>query len=415
MQVEIKELESCKLAVTCTADAGEILEKRGQILQAFKKAPVPGFRPGKSSIDAVKIHYRNQIEESLKRGLAEDAYHNALFEKKLKPHGAPRFNSLFMADGKFVCEFELYVKPDFELASYSNLEIPKPHEGISDIEFAEKLMQDLRIKFGDAVPYTEEDFVQVGDNVLVDYEATLDGQKVDNLFAQGEMLTVGNSQLSDFDSNLLGMTLNETREFDILVPDNGLPSLAGKKLHFKVTVNMGSKTTPSPLDDSLAIKLGKKDFNELKEFVHATSMTRRENALKLSLNEAVANRLVNDNKFDVPNWLSLSEARYLAHNTKMNWDTMSEVDKEKYLSMAEKNVKLALILDRVREIEPEAQLADQEILNIIKQNLMKTQSPSSIDGAMKEMNRSGYMQILFSRIRDEFTLDFITKSIKMVE
>lgn len=415
MEIEIKELEPCKLGVQYVADAGEILEKRGQVLQLFKKAPVPGFRPGKGSLDAIKIHYKSQIEESLKRGLAEDAYHNTLFEKKLRPHGAPFFKSLIMGDGKFTCEFDLFVKPDFEVAPYKNISMPKPHEDMSAIEFGEKMLQELRIKYGEVSPYSEEDFVQEGDNVIIDYEGLVDNQKLSNLCSQGEMLTVGRSQLPNFDNNLLGMKLNETREFDILVPEDGLPSLAGKMITFKVTINMGSKTIPCPLDDSLALKMGKKDFTELKEFVHTAAMGRTSNNLKLLLNGAVANRLVTDNNFPVPLWLSLSEAKYLAHNAKMEWDVVPEQDKERYLEMATRNVKLALILDKIRELEPEAQLTDQEVFDIVKQSLIKNQTKESIDDTLKEMNRTGYLQILFSRIKDEFALDFVVKTVNVVE
>jgi hypothetical protein len=40
---------------------------------------------------------------------------------------------------------------------------------------------------------------------------------------------------------------------------------------------------------------------------------------------------------------------------------------------------------------------------------------ASLDDIIKEMSRTGYLQILFSRIRDEHTLDFVVKNIKVVE
>lgn len=415
MEIEIKELEPCKLSIQYIADAGEILEKRGQILQLFKKAPVPGFRPGKGSLDAIKMHYRNQIEESLKRGLAEDAYHNTLFEKKLRPHGAPLFKSLLMADGKFTCEFELYVKPDFTIAPYIGMDIPKPHADTTEVNFAEKLLQELRVKFGEVSPYVDGEFVQSGDNIIIDYEGTVNGEKIDRLSAEGEMLTVGSTQLMSFNDNLLGMSLGETREFDLVVPDHGLPSLAGKTVKFKATLNMGSKTEPCPLDDTLAHKVGKKDLTELREFVNGAAMTRMANNFKMQIMEAVSAHLVAANNFAVPNWLSLSEAQYLAHNAKVDWEVMAEEDKQRYIEMAEKNVRLALILDKVRETEPEAQLTDQEVFEIIKQNLMKTQTKESVDDAIKEMNKTGYLQILFSRIKDEYALDFIARKVNIVE
>lgn len=415
MQISIKEIEQCKLTVSYEADAEEILNKRADILTAFKKAPVPGFRQGKASVDAIKIHYRQQIEEALKRGLAEDAYHNTLFEKKLRPHGAPKFNSLILSDGKFTCEFDMHTKPDFELAPYKDLELPKPNSVANVVDVTEKMLQELRVKFGEVMPYADTDFIQTGDNVIINYDGFLEDQKLDNLCAEGEMLTVGRSSLPAFDDNLLGMVIGDTREFDLTVPETGLPSLAGKKVHIKATLSMGSKTIPAPLDDTLAVKMGKKDFNELRAFVSSTAAMQVEAASKGAVNEAISNRLVNDNLFKIPNWLTLSEAQYLVSSSKLDWDKLEDLDKEKYLELAEKNVKLSLVLDKIREAEPEAQLTDHEVFDVVKQNISRTKMNTSMDDIIKELNRTGYLQILFSRIRDEYVMDFIVKNSKMLE
>lgn len=415
MQIELKEVEPCKFSIHYTADALEILNKRGEILNHFKKAPVPGFRQGKASIDAIKLHYRSQIEDSLKRALAEDAYHNTLFEKKIKPHGAPRFNSLLLADGKFECEFELHTKPEFTLPQYSGLQIPKPHSEEDENMVAERLMQELRVRLGEAMPYSEDDTVATGDNVILDYEGFVDGEKVENLCASGEMVTVGTNQFTHFDENLVGMKVGETREFDILVPEGGLPSLAGKTVHLKVSVITGSKTTPAPLDDTMAVRVGMQNFDELRAAIKGNAVSALQNQNKNKVNEAVANKLVEDTKMDVPNWMSLSEAQYLAHQAKLDWATLEDVDRERYIQVAEKNVKLALVLDGVREAEPEAQLTDQEVFEIIKQNLAKTKVDRPLDEVMQQMNKTGYLQILFSRIRDEHAMDFITKTVQFIE
>jgi trigger factor len=415
MEIEVKEIEPCKLSVHYVADAEDILNKRARVIEEFKKAPVPGFRAGKASVDAIRMHYRDQIEESLKRALVEDAYHNTLFEKKLKPHGAPRVNSAMMADGKFVCEFDLFVKPNFELAPFRGLNIPKPHETQGPDFIAEAMLQEIRVRYGDVSPYSDTDFVQMGDNVILDYEGTLNGQKIEGLSATGEMLTVGKSNLPAFDNNLLGMKMGENREFDMFVPEGGLPSLAGKRVQLKVTVNMGSKTIPCALDDNLAQKLGKKDFAELREFVHGMAATRASQNYQMLMSEAVAHHLVADNTVDVPPWLALSEAQYLVHQAKLDWNVLADEDKEKYIGIGTQNVKLALILDRIREAEVEAQLTDQEVFEIVKRNLSQTKSQSNLDDVIKEMNRTGYLQILFSRIRDEHTLDYVVKSAHIIE
>ncbi len=132
------------------------------------------------------------------------------------------------------------------------------------------------------------------------------------------------------------------------------------------------------------------------------------------INEAIANKLVDDNKIEIPNWMKLSEAQYLAYNSKLDWQKMPDQDKEEYLNIAARNVTLSLVLDKIRDDEPDAQLTDDEIFNIIKQNIPQN-ADKSLDQIVKEMNSSGYMQILFARIKDENTLDFVAKNAKFVE
>lgn len=415
MQIEITELEKCKLSVHYEANALEIMDKRAEVQNAFKKAPVPGFREGKATMDAIRFHYRDQIEESLKRALAEDAYHNTLFDKKLRPHGAPRFNNLLLDGGKFICEFEIYTKPEFAAPAWKDMEIPRPHANTDALKLAEQMMQEIRVRLGEAEPYAETDFVQMNDNIIVDYEGTIDGQKVDHLCAQGELMTIGSSPLEGFDNNLLGMLLNETREFDFVAPVGGLPSLSGKTVHFKVTVSMGSKIRPCNLDDTLAQKMGKKDFFELQQFVSQAAFARVANQNQAAIHDAVSKKLVADTTVEVPNWMSLSEAQYLAQQSSLDWNIMSDPDKEKMLEMAVRNVKLTLILDKIRETEPQCQLNDQEVFEIIKKNLAQTKSANNLDEVIQQMSKSGYLQILFSRIKDAHTIECVTKSAKIID
>jgi trigger factor len=415
MKIELTELEPCKFTVHYEANFMEIGDKRAEVESNFKRAPVPGFRPNKASPEAIRVHYRQQIDDSLKRALAEDAFHNTLFEKKIKAHGPPRFQSLTLDGGKFVCEFEMHTKPDFELGQYKELEIPKPHEPMNAIEMGEAMMQDLRVRLGDVAPYADGDFVQNGDNILVDYEGSVDGVKVESLTATGEMMTIGKSPLPGFDDNLLGMAIGDTREFDFQAPEGGLPSVSGKQVHFKVTLNMGSKTVPCALGDEMAKKMGKNTFAELQEAVAQTAFARSANAAKMAKHEAISKKLVDSHTINVPNWMSLSEAQYLAQQSQLNWSTMPDPDKEKIIEVGAQNVKLALILDRIRENEPEAQLTDQEVFEIVKANLANTKAATNLDEVIQQMSRTGYLQILFSRIRDENTMDFIAKSVKVIE
>jgi len=416
MEIQVNEVEYCKLNVHYEALADEIASKRDEVLKIFKNAPVPGFRKGKANMEAIKYHYKNQINDSLKRALAEEAFHNTLFEKNIKPLGSPNFNSLLLTNGKFICDFSMNKKPDFELGPYKNLEIPKPHNVMNPSVEAEKTLQELRVRFGDSVPFGEDDFVQQSDSVIVSYEGFVDGEKVDALSTkQGELIKIGSSELAEFDTNLLGMKLGESREFDLVAPEGGLPSLSGKTIRFKCELSMGSKHTPSPLDDSLAKKVGRESFQELRDYVTNLSIAKVQENIQQLIREAVSNSLTSLNDFKVPEWLTSSEARYLAAHSKLDWNLLKDEDKEKFITLADKNVKLSLILDRIRDTEPEAQLSDQEALEIVKGFLSKNIKNMTLEEAINNMNKTGELQLLLARIKDENTVDYVAKNAKIVD
>ena len=413
MQIQVNEIEPCRMSVQCTIDSDEIQKKEDEVLQVFKKAPVPGCRPNKAPMSSIKMHYRDQIKDSLQRLLLEDSYHQAIFEHSLKTLGTPNFTSAFFDDKKFKCEFEVNTKPEFTLSDYKTLQIPKPHESTTVELATEQMLEELRKRYGNTVPYTDSDFVQLGDSVILDYTGTVDGEKVDSLCAQGEMVTIGSTQLKEFDDQLLGMSMGETRTFKINLPNDSLPSLSNKQAEFSVTLGMGSKTEKMPLDDSLAVKCGKKDMEELRTFVAGSAMAQLQNQTKAQVMQAVCNKLVQDTVMQVPRFMVVSEAQHLANSSKLIFEELNYDDQKKYTEMAENNVKLALILDRIKTEEPEAVLSQEESFSIVKNHIQK--SGQNLEETMKSLQKNGTLQMLMNRVSDEYALDFVIKHVTLVE
>lgn len=418
MDIQLKELEYCKYNVVYTAGVDEVLNKRSEILNLFKKAPISGFRQGKAPIEVIKRNYKDQIEESLKRGLLEEAYHNVVFDKKLRVFGPPQFTSILLVGNSFTCELILNTKPEINLSNYKNMEVPKPHEPITTEELSQKILQEMRVRAGETLPYSETDFIQSGDNVIINYETFCEGQRVDNLCLEGELITIGNGRgiLVNFESNLLGMNMGEVREFDLTAPSDALPSIANKVLHFTVTLVNGSKTVPAALDDELAKKMEKNSFAELQEFVGKTAMAQISNMYKSAIGNSICAKLLEEITFKVPDSLKISEAQYLNHAaSKTDWNTLPDSDKEKYLSMAENNVKLSLIFDAIRSEDPEALLTDQECWDMIKENIVRSKLNSSVEEVIKGLEQSGKLQIIMTKMKEEYTLNYLIKSTRVIE
>src|SRR5271165_5555710 len=96
MNIIVEENNYCQLNVQFEAEPEQVESKRNEVVQYFKNAPVPGFRQGKATNEAIKHHHKVRIDEVLKRELAQHAYHVSIAEKNIRPVGQPQFTSLHL-------------------------------------------------------------------------------------------------------------------------------------------------------------------------------------------------------------------------------------------------------------------------------------------------------------------------------
>jgi trigger factor len=415
MNIELNEKEYCKLFVKCEADAEAISKKRADIVKKFKSYRIPGFRPGYASTDAINFHFKDQIDNSLKNELYDDAFHNVIAEKNIKPFGRPTYISAVIDNNKFICEFSIDKHPDFELKEYKDFDLPKYVNPLSSEELAQRIIQELRNKHGNTVPYSENDFVQTGDNIIIDRKGFAeDGSEIEAFSADGEILNVGRINIPEFSENMLGMQIGDVREFNLNIPqDYNNAILAGKTVKAQIKLNMGSKTEPAALDNDFAKKIGLDTIEELLQNAHSTADLRVTELSKIHNMDQISRRLIANHDFKIPDLIALEEAKATTKNLNKDWDTLSDVDKALAISQAADSIKLSLILSKVIDNEPDAQLTDEEVLKTVRDNLTKYSTEP--DKVLAEIFKNGHLPLLFSRVRDEAALEFIIKNCKIVE
>lgn len=413
MEISVDEKEYCKLDVRCEADAELVDKKFNEVARLYKTAHVPGFRPGKATIEAVKTFYRKQIGDNVKQSLAREAFDNLIAEKSVKPIGQPNFSKIDLLGEKFVCEFSINKMPDFELGNYKEFEINRPTQKSTIDELTEQVLIELSRQNGDSIPFSEEDVVSIGDNIILSYETTLDGNKHENLSSSADNLIVGQSGIDDFDANLVGMKMGESKSFDINVPHNGLPSLAGKTVTINATVLFASKITPHPIDDALAAKLGKVSLEDLKQEAHDMAVSRINDSDRNEMLKVVQQKLNDEHDFKVPEWLSIAEAKFMVSKSGANWDALSEQDRSRYLQDASKGLKVSMVLDKIRENEPDAQLSDEEVVNAVK--VLVEKSGMSYEKDIEKLSSNGTLGMLVSRVKEEHTLEFVLKTCTILD
>jgi trigger factor len=414
MDIQLNDEGYCKVNVKYKADTDTVKEKRQYVAKEMAKSyEVKGFRKGKASPEVIRLSYPKEVEAYLKQEMLNQAFTDVVSEKGIKPFGGPQISSSTIEGNLFEAEFSVHTLPEFELKQYKGFEIPKYAATTTVDELSQKMLQELRTEHAEDVPYGENDFVQAGDKVVLQYHSFLDEAPIEELSSEGVILKIGQTNIPGFDDNLLGMKNEEEREFVLRTPKDFNEKFADKLITFKVKLMMGSKSNLAGLDDELAKKIGLETFASLMEEVGSVASAKLQGHENGHYQEQVGRRLIAEHDFVVPQWIADPEAKVQAQMQKKSWDTLSDEEKQKLTKDAEEGIKLSLILTKIQENEPDAQLHDDEVLKMARENLSKyTKNP---DEVMQDVINKGQLPMFFSRIRDEHTLGFVVKNSTIIE
>jgi FKBP-type peptidyl-prolyl cis-trans isomerase (trigger factor) len=80
---------------------------------------------------------------------------------------------------------------------------------------------------------------------------------------------------------------------------------------------------------------------------------------------------------------------------------------------ARKGLKVSMILDKVRENEPDAQLSEEEVVNAVRALVEK--SGRNFEEEVQNLSKNGQIGMLVARVKEEYTLDFILKNSNIVD
>lgn len=414
MSMEVEEVDYCKIHVKYQGDPAVVREKQKDAIKELRKIQIPGFRKGKAPDYAIKAKCKRQINNHVMQFMVGQAYDDVQFEQNIKPIGQPNITNTVLDGNKFSCELEVFHKPEIELKQYKEFEIPKPDVDQDPNTQVQQTLQALRERNGDVEPYGDEDFVEKGDQITLDVTGIIDGEEIPEFSIEAQLHTVGQGLLPGFDDAILGMAPGDEREFEVEYPkDQGEEKFRGKVIQFKVTVHMGMKKKPCPLDDSLAQKLGVDTLEQLKNELKKIAKANIDVQEKKLIGDQIKKRLVAEHDFQVPQWLLNMEAQYLAASQNVDWKQLGEEQRDEFLNQSVDNVKLSLLFDSIRDEEPDAVLSDQEALEAVKQQAKA--SGHDPENFLIESQNNGRLLGFISAMKDQFTLQFLIDNCTLVE
>lgn len=422
MKVNLESIKGTEKKVDVYIPVEKVKEKNSEVFREFKKnAKIKGFRPGKAPDSVIRSMYGESIREEIVSGLVSDSLHNALEQVSVTPINKPRIDADdIKPDSEFHYSAVFEVLPEFELSQYKGLELTKRKTEVKE-EDVEKTLEQIRERSAQTKLPEEPRPVAKGDNVVVDFEGTIDGEVVPDLKRENVQFIAGEGQLiEEFDKNLIGMNRGDESEFDVNYDENfQIEEAAGKTVHYRLKVNEIYERVFPEINDEFAKEIGYDTLDELKRKIKEDLQNQYEREEQGRVTQEILDKLNSSHDIEIPESLLNQEIdrlkRDYAANLQRQGIQMPPIDQEmeeKFRVRAENNVKSSIILSEIARTE-EIKVTSQEIEQRLKHIADSLQMP--YENVRQVYVENNMLPNLEGSITEEKVLDFIKESAKFTE
>ena len=405
----------CKRSLEFEIPLDKVEQTEEQVTENLKgRVRLPGFRPGKAPKSLIKSRFQSEIRSEVIEALVPKAFRERVNKEELKVVGTPDITDLHFEPGepiRFKAEFE--VAPDVELSAYQGLTVQYVEPTVTDEELNERLesMRETKAEYVNVDPRPIEN----GDFIVAHLKSIggLD-EPVDQDDLQIEI--GGVDTLPAFTENMTGAQPGDTKEFDVAYPEEyGSERLAGKTVRFQMTPKVIRRKELPALDDEFARDLGDyQNLEELKENVRKAMFHEKQQAAQHTAKEALIDKLVASHEFPVPEtyvdyqienqmrsrFRELTGRDVDLSKLKLDWKEV----KEKQRDQAVRNVKAALLLDRIADregIHATKDEVDHEVQHIARRER------DTVPAVRARLEKDGLLGRIADNIRTEKTMNFL--------
>ncbi len=316
--VEIQDIGPCKkhvkVAVQRESIDGRLAEKFKELVQG-ESTVVPGFRPGKAPRKLVERRFKSEVSDQVKAELMLASLEQLAEDHDLAPLAPPSLDPLAIElpdQGDFVYEFDVEVRPQFDLPSYKGLKLKRPTKEFSPDEVAREERRIL-MPHAQVVP-KEGSAAAEGDIVVVDVTVR-DGDRVVNTMKETAIRVEPKLAFKDgvaerFGEQIQGATAGQSRVVDITLSQASAdPSLRGKTVHATCDVKDVKTLRMPELTHEFLHNFGVHSEEQFRELVHALLKRRLERTQRQAAREQVVQQLVGTAAWDLPEDLLARQAR----------------------------------------------------------------------------------------------------------
>ena len=351
----------------------------GELKKVAPQIRMPGFRPGKVPANLVRKMHGPALEQQALETAVQEGVQQLLAEKNLRPAMQPsvELDEGFEPGKDAEVKVSLEVLPDVPAAKIDGLKLERLTVPVADSEIEETLKRIAsgNKQFEAAAKPTQK--AKDGDLVVIDFVGKVDGVEFEGGKGDGVSLELGSGQfIPGFEEQLVGAKANDSKTVKVTFPENyGAAHLAGKAAEFDVTVNEVRVPKETALDDEFAKQLGLDGIDKLKELVKGQLEQEHNGLTRTHMKRKLLDQLAAGYDFEVPP--SMVDAEFnqiwaqLEHEAGHESDPEAarkemEADKDDYRRIAERRVRLGLLLSDIGT-KNNVEISQQEMNRLIAQ------------------------------------------------
>ena len=359
MQIVETTNEGLKRAYTVTIPASEITARiEGEVKRMAPQMKMPGFRPGKVPANLVKKMHGPALHQEALQTSIKEAMDKLVIENALRPAMQPDVSlGEGYEEGKDAeLSVSLEVLPKIEAPSIEGLKLEKLIVPVGD-EAVDEQMNNFASQ-QKSYETVEDRAAQDGDQVICDFVGKLNGEEFEGGKAEGQAIVIGSGRLiPGFEEQLIGAKAGEERTITVTFPeDYGAENLAGQEATFDITVHEVKVPGETKIDDDFAKQLGLESLEQLRGLLKGQIEQETAGLTRTQMKRQLLDQLAAGHDFEVPPTMVEAEFdqiwQQLEQEAAREEDPEAaraeiEAEKEDYRKIAERRVRLGLLLSEI--------------------------------------------------------------------
>ena len=391
---------------------------------------LPGFRPGKVPAQLVKKRFGQSVLGEVLEKSVNDSSQKTLDDRGLRPALQPSIEVTSFEEGKDL-EFSLTVElmPEIDPIDFSAISLEKLVAVPGEKEINESL-EKLSEQHKGSEPIKSKRASKIGDIVVIDFKGSVKGEPFDGGSGEGHQLELGSNQfIPGFEEQLVGKKAGSSVKVKVTFPEPySQPNLAGQDAIFDTKLIEIREPSPVEINDEFAKLFGLEDLTALKDALKGQLEQELSQASRAQLKRKLLDMLEEGKTFDVPKGMADQEYESICRAINQpaaeqvqeepqeqtpSDAALSDEDKAEYRKIAERRVRLGLLLQEVGRLN-NIEVTEEEVKGALFKEVSRYPGQEQQIMELYQKNPEAMASIRAPIFEDKI-VDFITEMATVTE